>query len=86
MKEIRGCLVHFKRNMAKKRTEIGYLSSWYQKSKLFHLFVNCLYNLAYVILDMVTTNYEALLKEVLPEVCSEIDRYVCEESEVDAKG
>ena len=86
VKEIRGCLVHFKRNMAKKRKELGYLSTWYQKSKLFHLFVNCLYNLTYVPLDMVTTYYEALLKEVLPEVCSEIDSYVCEESEVDAKG
>ena len=84
--EVRGCLVHLKRNMAKKRQELGLLSTWYLKSKLFHGFINCLYNLTYVPKDLVTTYYETLIEDMLPEVCQEIELFNCEENEMDEKG
>ncbi len=85
IKEIRGCLVHLKRNMTKKRQELG-LSTWYQKSALFHTFINCLYNLTYVPEELVTTYYEALNNEMLEEVCAGINTYVAQENEFDEKG
>ncbi len=86
IKEIRGCLVHLKRNMTKMRQQLGKLSTWYRKSKKFHSLVNALYNLAYVPPDLVSTYYQALLDEELPSVVQEIEAYTTKENEVDEQG
>ena len=72
VREITGCYTHFRRNLWRHLGEIG-LHGWHGQSEVSNVFANCIPSLCFVPENEVQDYYQALLREMLPEVYKEIE-------------
>ena len=76
VESIRGCQVHLKRAHWRKMTEIGMLPALFNKMVEMETLVKCIYALSYVPVKLVQSYYQAILDEILVDLCNKIDNYV----------
>ena len=76
VESIRGCQVHLKRAHWRKMTEIGMLPALFNKMVEMETLVKCIYALSYVPVKLVQSYYQAILDEILVDLCNKIDNFV----------